>query len=448
MKEVNRKEYHNNIPDYLNNNSDTLNKLYRSNLSEETTQNILLRNQSAQKNAINEVVLSELENIVKTPDDEKILNFLINDKSLTRKYSYNGQEILNIMKSDKAKSFILDKINNNKSISRSDIKSLDENLLTSTWSYKRSEQRDLTYEIIDIDADPWFVQEAYRQNRDLFNLKVPPGEVVNVRGQLLCNTGDELVPINLTKEKFMELFPIEKRHDINQRSLGDCWLVTSMGALMDSPKGRAAIYQMFSQVGDDIYVKFPDSDVPIKFPNGDLNSLSPVSIYMDGYKPKVGYSSDQVDACKGIRMLERAYSIHRNDGYTDGVTTEDITDIFFMNKQMKELEGGWQKDAISNIVGAGHTDVATSYDKSEYIRMIEESIEDPNKIIAFSTAVGENGNNSNYDLHEKHAYHIVGYNSETGMIAISNPWHNNQIQEVPVYEWLNYIRKLDIIELK
>lgn len=448
-QEVTREEFFDKNPNYISPaNCNALKNLYRSNLSEETTQNILSRNQSAQKNAINEVVLSELGNIVKTPDDEKILNFLVNDKSLTNKYSYNGQEIVNIMKSDKAKSFILDKINNNKSISRADIKSLDENLLTSTWSYKRSEQRDLTYEIIDIDADPWMVQEAYRQNRDLFNSKVPPGEVVNAEGQLLCNTGDELVPINLTKEKFMELFPIEKRHDINQSTLGDCWLITSMGALMDSPKGRAAIYQMFSQVGDDIYVKFPDSDVSIKFPNGDLNSLSTVSIYMDGYKPKVGYGTDQVDACKGIRMLERAYSIHRHDGYTDGVTTEDITDIFFMNKQMKKLERGRQQEAISNIVGKDNVNVTTLYNKSEYIRMIEESIEDPNKIITFSTAVGKNGNNSNYDLHEQHAYHIVEYNSETGMIAISNPWHNNKIQEIPVYEWLNYVRELDIVELK
>ena len=146
-------------------------------------------------------------------------------------------------------------------------------------------------------------------------------------------------------------------------------------------------------------------------------------------------------------MLERAYSIHRHNGYGNSkISDVNIQDIFFMNKQMKELKGGWQHEAIGNIVGVNNVKITYARLESEYIKLIEESINDPNKIIVFATKKG--GNNTKYDLSGLHAYHIVGYDKVKGTVTISNPWHNNKVREIPINDWLNYVYDFKIIELK
>lgn len=41
----------------------------------------------------------------------------------------------------------------------------------------------------------------------------------------------------------------------------------------------------------------------------------------------------------------------------------------------------------------------------------------------------------------------VAFDREKGILSISNPWHNNEIKQVPVNDWINYISEVGVIEL-
>lgn len=432
--------------------------IFEKNFSRDVGTLIINNNGRKEYPRFNDVTLSVIADSITNEKDIDVLKALVGKKNIAGKlsgaksknlYVYSQDDIVRIMQSPEAKAFIADKIANNKNFTRADLKALDENLLPEVSSYKLSKTQNVESEIPEIkisEDHETFIDlfKKFKDVREALTAQMPVGEVASLNGKLFCNTGDDLVPINMLKEKFTELFPPNKRHNISQGGLGDCWLVTSMGALMDSPKGRAAIYKMFNQVGDDIYVQFPDANVPIRFKKGKLNKLSPISVYMDGNNLRIG-NGGSVSASKGIRMLEEAYAIHRNDGYTKNITVEDVNDIFFMDKKMKRLEGGWQSEALSDIVGENNVKISSGYEPSDYLRMMKDNISDQNKIVTFATK--DNGGTARkYDLQGGHAYRVVGFDEEKGLISISNPWHNNTVKQIPVYDWLNYIDDVTVTE--
>jgi hypothetical protein len=222
-----------------------------------------------------------------------------------------------------------------------------------------------------------------------------------------------------------------------------------MGALMDSPKGRAAIYKLFIEDGDNILVKFPDTYQVLSFRKGKPQKLSPVSFWIseDGRYIKMGLGSSHVTACDGIRLLEQAYSIHRHNGYSDAnITGKDVQDIFFMGRQMKRLTSGLSMDAIQEIVGKENVIVTRVSDKKDYVKFLEEYANNPNVIVTFGT-LDDMPAKDNLDLHKNHAYHVVGYDKKTGMVSISNPWHNNEVTTMPVMTWMKYVHHFEIEEL-
>ncbi len=452
---------------YQNDGKEIVDELFGLNSTQIDIETFLKHSGTTDTPRFNNFTVNELNSLVKNSDDSRILNALLTDKKFQmpidsqlnstsiRAYTYNCDDIINVLKSDKAKTFILDKLNSGNSFSKADLKKLDKDLFFEPSSYKLDSTRDLSHKIEDLPVtnadgtpvDDKFLNYVFEHSSE-FRQKIPSGEVANINGHMYVNDDGHLTKLGLSKEKFEELFPIEKRHQIKQGGIGDCWLVTSMGALMDSPKGRAGIYKMFSQDGDDILVKFPDADEAIRFSNGELNKLAPVSVWLDGYKPQIGFGDAHVKGSKGIRMLEQAYSIHRNDGYGKAnIKDKYIQDIFFMNKQMTEqLTGGFQNEAISNIMGIDNVVTKISFDRKEFIKLIDEAIDDPNKIVTFSTS-SVDGTNTKYDLVSGHAYHIVAFDREKGILSISNPWHNNEIKQVPVNDWLNYIIDVGVMKL-
>ena len=99
------------------------------------------------------------------------------------------------------------------------------------------------------------------------------GEVVEVGSQLYINDGKSMVKVNMTKEKYLELFPPFKRFDINQndsKHAGNCWYLETMHNLYQNPSTRINILKLFRQEGNDIYIKLPNSKYEYKFSNGEV----------------------------------------------------------------------------------------------------------------------------------------------------------------------------------
>ena len=412
---------------------------------------------NSKKPRMNKYAIEILNDLVKTEDDYKILNCLLAKKStITRDYIYNISDIINILQSNKAKRFVLANLKNKLSFKRSDFNDLVEpGLLQNASTYKISEIKKVPDKIEDITIEAKTqgeLEEKFFSNKELLR-KVPSGEVVNISGKMYCNDGEKLVPINLSKSTFEKLFPASERYKMNQGTLGNCYYVNAIGAMINTPKGRAYIYSMFSEKDGDIFVTFPDGKYPIKFKDGKLNTLAPFSYSQTEHgKPRLGMGSDHINACKGIQIFEQAYSIHRYDGYEEAnIENGAINDIFFMNKQMMRLWDGHSENVIEDIVGEQlygsngklKRELILRY---EYEEKIPKALQNPNSMIFFSTMEGTI--NGKYNLHDKHAYRIESYNPKTKMVGIVNPWNCNKVTQIPLYEFMNYVENLTILTLK
>ena len=291
-----------------------------------------------------------------------------------------------------------------------------------------------------------FIKQLSSQN-ELLNISkyVSNGDVCEFNGKLYVNDNGSATEIKLSKEKFEELFPPLSSVAFKQGSLGDCWLVSTLDNFMDLPGGRTALYKLFEQNGDDIYIKFPNGKKPIKFKNGEVLDASG--------KQLKGYSSD---IPLGIRMIEQAYDVHRYSSYDSDTNIVDISEDFFnIQKLMSNLEEGTQSEAAKEILG-NDFEVVVSWgrnlnNKQKMKDFIIKYANEKNTLIFFSTR-SDLGNDDvilsdKYDLAGNHAYSIKGYNEETGMVYITNPWHTSVVTEIPLYELMKYADDISFAHL-
>ena len=156
-------------------------------------------------------------------------------------------------------------------------------------------------------------------------------------------------------------------------------------------------------------------------------------------------------ACKGVQILEQAYTQVRYEGLEDSSPSEVvINDIFFMNREMQNLSGGNPTEVLEDFFPKGSYTVKEYNNRdSDFIKLLEENIGKPNTMITFATH-HENflGAFLPYDLVSNHCYNIVGYDKQTQMVSISNPWHNNEVKVIPVYELDKYMNFFEISTIK
>ncbi len=101
--------------------------------------------------------------------------------------------------------------------------------------------------------------------------------------------------LDMDKDMFIKLFPPAKRFTTQQQSIGDCYLVSTLGTLMNHDKARVALYEAFHQDGKDVTVKFKNGYGEYKYENAEV--------------PKDRVQKYSLKGSTGIRILEDAYGL-------------------------------------------------------------------------------------------------------------------------------------------
>ncbi len=128
------------------------------------------------------------------------------------------------------------------------------------------------------------------------------GDVFQVKGEKyirIKTSYNSSRKLELTKEKYFELFPPIERYASTQNEIANCWEISAINSILCEPKARYLILQMFRQEGNDVVVNFPCGFYKdIRFINSKLPDKADKKYYSQG--------------AMGVKMLE----------YAEGVDTQ------------------------------------------------------------------------------------------------------------------------------
>ena len=292
------------------------------------------------------------------------------------------------------------------------------------------------------------------------------GDVVEVGEQMYINDGKKLAKWKMTKEMFLKLFPPVDRFAFKQKSLGNCYLLSSISSVMRNKKASVTFYQSFEYDGKDVKVTvkaYEDYNGSQTFTNGELINLG----------------EKQVEGCRGVQLYERTYA---------KVALRE-QDIIYPNTAeskalMQRINGGNSSQAIQEILGT-----KAMNDNAKSGMMIKKSLSIPYKINSASTVnvdleqlnskqiqdalnnFKENYPNTSIALYlgdsksmktvidylannddiilnfgtkhsleiwdilwKSHAYSIGGYDKSTGIVKVVDPHNNSNIKEIHIDE--------------
>lgn len=249
------------------------------------------------------------------------------------------------------------------------------------------------------------------------------GEAFSINGEMFIKESENnLFKLDYSEKVFEKLFPPVDRFNITQGNLGDCYFVSAINSLMNTPKGRNEIYKMFKgSTENQLLVTSIRSPHTYKFQRFDNegrhllneNGLSIVEQYFA--------------ACEATTGLK----------YPLKVTEEEL---------MKQFGGGGLPYNISRrLVPVPSQNLNQfAHDEKELIKLLKDNMNNENTIINFGTkdlkmSTNESLLDERFYLYSKHAYSIKKYNMAQNTVIISNPWSGAIDIEIPISELSKHI---------
>ena len=114
------------------------------------------------------------------------------------------------------------------------------------------------------------------------------GDVYEIEGQdfiYIIDNEYSSSQLQLTKQKYFELFPPIERFGTTQNQIGNCWEISVLQGLYSNPKTRHIVLSLFSQQGKNIVVKYPNGLYgDVLFENGELPNCEDLACYSQGAK--------------------------------------------------------------------------------------------------------------------------------------------------------------------
>lgn len=153
--------------------------------------------------------------------------------------------------------------------------------------------------IYEAKADGVEVNDRYvpiRTNKDEALAKSEVGDVFAVDGEenvFIKNKDGEAEQLKLNRDMYLSLFPAAERFASAQNKAGDCYYLSAINAMMDNPNSRARVLQCFEQDGENVKIKFPNSDYEYVAENAELKKTAEKSKLLVG--------------ATGFQLLEHAF---------------------------------------------------------------------------------------------------------------------------------------------
>ncbi len=184
----------------------------------------------------------------------------------------------------------------------------------------------------DMDVNDLMVK-TYNSEASIANVELGEVFVFNDKLCIKTDSGTGWETLNISKEKYCELFPPVERYASSQGYSGDCYLVAALNTMMADPKGKLQLLSCLTENSDgSITVKLPDSVSEITIENGkDITSL--------GVDPQ-----KCVSGALGMQLLEYAYKVERY--VKDGPEASRICgEIYKINKYLElSMLGDWEDE--------------------------------------------------------------------------------------------------------
>ncbi len=215
-------------------------------------------------------------------------------------------------------------------------------------------------------------------------------------------------------------------NDIDQGSLGDCYFLAAVGAIANTHP--QLIKDMIHDNGDGTY------DVTLHV-NGDPGNAQVQTVSgefpmkADGTTPAYSKYGDGNETY--VMLLEKAYA-QQQGGYGN-------------------IEGGFAGAAMEVLTGDSHTPhVLNNMSEDDIATQIELAITNGTPITAASRR-HEDGSNKqilsdDLDIVSGHAYVIDGFDRETGMISLYNPW-GTQHAELSVSDFQTHYERFHTLNV-
>ena len=248
---------------------------------------------------------------------------------------------------------------------------------TSYWKkFRGGELNDLLKnDIIAIklgkNAEKTFVPKFSSADDAISKLKV--GDICQIAdtGKISIKTADgSLKTLKLSPQKYLELFPPISRYAMEQKYIGDCYLIASLDIMNKTPETRANLLECFTENAD--------GSVTVKIPNGKVSQTFAADKTAEDYisnnfcEQRSGKKSDFIiNGPEGMKMLE----------YTYGLNDIDDTVSSLQKKLQYELNN---RKYINNSKCINNMSISTEYysdilstfgDKSVDIDLLRKKIE-------------------------------------------------------------------------
>lgn len=162
------------------------------------------------------------------------------------------------------------------------------------------------------------------------------GDVFRVDGEdkIYVKSGDNSSQqLKMDADTYLKLYPPVSRYASAQGATGDCYLLSTINAIMENPYSRASIYNCFTQDGKDVIMQLPAGRAKVVCPDGKLPKGSDYSKYTDGPM--------------GMKLLEHMYGQELKEEKYEEYNNLVNKEFEKMDKDLKKWETKKIQDNLS-----------------------------------------------------------------------------------------------------